>query len=222
MSDTHIKRYAGRRPPQFELIAGAVCLDFVNTLDDRFTDHPKELLESYLDLGRFAEDTQIVSTEDVDRLFAASQEFPQRARSSLETAIKMREAMHQIFWAIVQKRPVPSPALLILNQCIRAAAQHVEIVPANGRFEWTFEKVRDYDAPLWPIAKSAADLLASDELGLIRACAADTCQWLFLDTSKNHHRRWCDMKLCGNRAKFRRFYNRQKESDATARKGSAR
>jgi len=31
------------------------------------------------------------------------------------------------------------------------------------------------------------------------------CRWLFLDTSKNHTRRWCDMKVCGNRIKARRF-----------------
>src|SRR5437867_266741 len=38
-----------------------------------------------------------------------------------------------------------------------------------------------------------------------RACAADTCEWLFLDRTKNRTRRWCDMKICGNRAKARRF-----------------
>jgi len=40
-------------------------------------------------------------------------------------------------------------------------------------------------------------------------CAADDCAWVFLDTSKNHSRRWCDMKACGNRAKARRFNARQ-------------
>jgi len=68
-----------------------------------------------------------------------------------------------------------------------------------------------FEAPLWPIARSAAELLASEQVHFIRNCSSKTCQWLFLDTSKNHRRRWCDMKLCGNRAKVRRFYTRKKK-----------
>ena len=58
---------------------------------------------------------------------------------------------------------------------------------------------------LWPIIRSSADLLVSDELELVKICDNDECRWLFLDTSRNHRRRWCDMKVCGNRAKVRRF-----------------
>ena len=45
----------------------------------------------------------------------------------------------------------------------------------------------------------------------VRICGADDCLWIFLDTSKNRTRRWCDMKQCGNRMKARRFYERQKD-----------
>jgi predicted RNA-binding Zn ribbon-like protein len=222
MPQTHTRKFASRRAPRFEPIAGPVCLDFVNTLDDRFSDQPKELLKSYIDLARFAEDTQILHTDDVDRLFALSQEHPQPAQRSLEDAIRMREAMYQVIRATVDKKVVPAPALLTLNQYIQDAAHHAQLVPVNDHFEWSFGEARDFDAPLWPIARSAGDLLASDQPGLVRACAADTCQWLFLDTSKNHQRRWCDMKLCGNRAKFQRFYNRQKKANQTAQRGSQR
>jgi hypothetical protein len=61
------------RTPQFELIAGAVCLDFVNTLDDRFSDHPKELLASYRDLALFAADAGVLSHQQVDHLCAQGQ-----------------------------------------------------------------------------------------------------------------------------------------------------
>jgi len=46
----------------------------------------------------------------------------------------------------------------------------------------------------------------------VRVCASDTCGWLFLDTSKNHTRRWCDMKSCGNRAKARKYYSQKKRA----------
>jgi len=70
---------------------------------------------------------------------------------------------------------------------------------------------------LLPASRSAADLLASDQLAYVRACWSRTSwskdwQWFLLDTSKNHHRRWCDMSRCGNRAKVRRFYEKNKPS----------
>jgi predicted RNA-binding Zn ribbon-like protein len=55
------------------------------------------------------------------------------------------------------------------------------------------------------LAQSALDLLLAEDTPRLHACASDTCRWLFLDTSKNRTRRWCDMKTCGNRAKARRY-----------------
>jgi len=211
MPNSQTQKVARRRPPRFELIAGAVCLDFVNTLDDRFSSEPKELLKHYVDLARFAEDAGILETAQVDRLIERCYVTPEAAQRALAAAIRMREAMNAVFVAIVNKKSVPAMALMTLNQYVQAAAQHAELVPVNGRFEWRFDGLPiDFETPLWPIARSAADLLASDQLRFVRACASKTCLWLFLDASKNHRRRWCDMTKCGNRAKFRRFYARQR------------
>src|SRR5438093_1265585 len=66
----------------------------------------------------------------------------------------------------------------------------------------------DLRSPLAPVIKSTVDLLTSPAIDRVRTCAADTCEWLFLDTTKNRTRRWCDMKVCGNREKVRRFRSR--------------
>lgn len=201
-----------RRPPQFELMGGPVCLDFVNTLDDRFSDHPKELLSSYFDLARFAEDTGIVSHDQVDHLCAHSAESPEAAERALRAAIRLREAMSDVFYALVRGRPVPKASLAVLNSFLQEAARHASLVSNEGHFEWQFERAQDdLEAPLWPIARSASDLLGSDLLPYVRACASESCEWLFLDESKNHRRRWCDMTKCGNRAKVRSFYSRRKK-----------
>lgn len=207
------KKVARRRPPRFELTGDSLCLDFVNTLDDRPSGEPQELLKHYVDLARFAEDTGTLATEQVDRLMEKSYVAPEPAQRALAAAIELREAMYSIFTAIMSKKPVPAAALTTLNQYVQGAAQHSRLVQAEGYFEWRFDApASDFFAPLWPIARNAADLLASDQLAYVRACSSKTCQWLFLDTSKNHRRRWCDMKVCGNRAKFRRFYARQKNA----------
>lgn len=193
-------------------MGGAVCLDFVNTLDDRFSDHPKELLGSYRDLARFAEETQILSPHHLNGLRARGEETPAAAERARQSAIRMREAMSEVFYALVRGRPVPRASLATLNDFVQDAAQHAELAPVASHFEWQFERAQDnLEAPLWPIARSAADLLASENLQYVRACASQACEWLFLDESKNHRRRWCDMSKCGNRAKVRSFYSRQKK-----------
>lgn len=203
---------ARRRPLRFELEGGLVCLDFVNTLDDRPRDEPKELLTSFLDLARFAEDTGILTPSQVDDLVERSQVAPVDAQKTLRAAIELREALHAIFSAIMKKQAVPPLALAQLNGHVQYAAQHSHLVQARGQFEWKFDKLGAFDAILWPIARSAAELLASDQLKFVRACSSQTCQWIFLDTSKNHRRRWCKMDVCGNRAKAQRFYARRRKA----------
>jgi predicted RNA-binding Zn ribbon-like protein len=199
-----------RQPPTFELVAGNVCLDFINTLDDRPSAQPKELLTNYLDLVRFGEDTGLLDPGIVDYRFEHSHASPEATQEALSRAVELREAMHGVFSAVVEKRSVPTSALAILNAYIQEAAGQVRLAPANGRFEWRFDYLTSLGSVLWPIARAAGDLLASDQLPLVRTCSSPTCQWFFLDTSKNHHRRWCSMQQCGNRAKVRKFYARRR------------
>lgn len=192
-------------------MGGPVCLDFINTLDDRFSNEPKELLKSYIDLARFGEDTGILTDQQVDRLFEKSMQSREAAEESLAAAIQLREAMHKVFWSLIRKKPVPRGALYVVNQYAQEAARHMNVMAGEKGFEWRFEEAENFDAAWWPIARSAVDLLASDQLPFVRACASKTCEWLFLDESKNHRRRWCDMTKCGNRAKVRNFYTRQRK-----------
>ena len=204
------KEITRRRPPRFELTGGHLCLDFVNTLDERPSREPKELLKSYTDLARFAEDTGIMEISDLDELAKRSLMDPEAAAHALRAAIEQREAIHAIVAAVMKKQPIPAKELAQLNGHVQYAAEHSYLVKRNGKFEWQFDRLGGFDAIAWRIARAAAELLASDQLAFVRACSSKTCQWLFLDTSKNHRRRWCSMKLCGNRTKAQRYYARQK------------
>jgi len=202
--------------PAFELIGGDVCLDFINTLDDRPSAQPKELIVSFDDLGRFAEQSGILKQEQVIKLREQVRILPHEAEAAVSRAIELREALHTVFSAQIARRVPPPPALATLNAYIREAGQHSRLVLRKGRYEWRFdepvseETASTRDVILWPIARAAANLLHSPDLAMVRACSAPTCRWFFLDTSKNHHRRWCDMKVCGNRAKVKRFYAKKK------------
>jgi predicted RNA-binding Zn ribbon-like protein len=84
----------------------------------------------------------------------------------------------------------------------------MHLVGSGSEYDWEWLVDDDLVRVLWPVARSAAVLLVSEQLSRVRICDADTCRWLFLDTSKSGRRRWCDMKVCGNRAKARRHYAR--------------
>nr|WP_269091068.1 CGNR zinc finger domain-containing protein [Actinopolymorpha cephalotaxi] len=50
----------------------------------------------------------------------------------------------------------------------------------------------------------------------LKLCAAEDCEWAFLDASKNRSRHWCSMGSCGNRQKTRAYRARQKAADRAA------
>jgi predicted RNA-binding Zn ribbon-like protein len=208
MSETKPVR---RRPPKFELIGGNVSLDFINTLDDRPSAQPKELLKNYYELAGFGEDTGILTPAELDFFYERVHLAPDEAEEALRRARNLREALHDIFSAVMNQKTAPQVAMNRLNANLHDAALHSRLVQREGRLEWRFEDLTSsFNAMLWPIARAAADLLASPDVALVRACSSPTCQWLFLDTSKNHHRRWCSMQQCGNRAKVRKFYAKKK------------
>ncbi len=64
---------------------------------------------------------------------------------------------------------------------------------------------------LMPLANAAADLVAREDLTRVKRCGSDCCDMYFLDTSRNRSRTWCDMAVCGNRAKSAAHYRRSRE-----------
>jgi predicted RNA-binding Zn ribbon-like protein len=199
-------------PHQFLFVGGAPCLDFVNTVGSRSTPSSEEYLNEYSDLLEWARQGKLVGEPLARRLQKHADEHPQLAKRTLSDAISLRETIARIFLALAGGVE-PAPAdLERLNAALPRAMAHLEIAKAGHGYEWRWRGDDEaLDCMLWPAVRSAADLLlhADNRLGL---CEADTCGWLFLDTSRNHSRRWCDMGDCGNRAKARRHYKKRKKT----------
>jgi len=97
----------------------------------------------------------------------------------------------------------------LLNRELALARAHEHLAFSAGRFQLAWPANPDaLDQVLWPVVRSAAELLTGDELPRVAQCAGELCGWLFLDTTRNRSRRWCDMADCGNLAKVRRFRRR--------------
>src|ERR1700728_1053841 len=178
-----------RRPPFFELM-GNVCLDFINTLDNRPSGEPKELLKNYYDLARFGEDTGILTSEQLDFFYERVHLMPDEAKEAMRRAINLREALYAIFSAVMNKQTAPQDAMDTLNENLHDAALHSRLIQPEAMqpgmvrpetaqpdkaFEWRFDDMTSsYAAMLRPIARAAAHLLASADVALVRTCSSPT------------------------------------------------
>ncbi len=188
----------------FELIAGHPALDFVNTLDWRFRESgPEELMHDYDHLLRFATQSALLTPSQAQLIRRAA--TSRTASEALYSAFDLREAVAQIFYALMDEQTPPTGAIKKLNHHLHIAESNRNLAWSGSRLQPSWLSKNDPSLPVWLLAQSASDLLTSDAVHSIRDCADPQCRWLFLDTSKTPPRRWCDMKVCGNRMKARRF-----------------
>jgi predicted RNA-binding Zn ribbon-like protein len=203
------------RQSTFELSGGHAALDLVNTLDNRFrAEGPVELLKDYGGLLRFAQQSKLLDSGQVRQLATAAS--PEAGARAVRGARELREALAALLYGVLEERAPRAPELRTLEKHFREAARHTELrwqAPAGhtaaGQLAWRRDGfAQEAELPVWLLAQAAAQLLLSGDAARVHECDADTCRWLFLDTSKNHSRRWCNMKVCGNRMKARRFQAR--------------
>ena len=123
--------------------------------------------------------------------------------------------MADIFYAQLDGRRSSAAARTALERYFQAAHGALTLNwTQSPRVQWDWDRqAKNAEAPIWALALSAEDLMTSEAVFRVRSCDNPECRWLFLDGSKNHTRRWCDMKLCGNRIKARKFKARQKSSE---------
>jgi predicted RNA-binding Zn ribbon-like protein len=212
----------------FDLCGGHPALDFVNSLDDRFcADGPRERLVDYEQLLQFARQSALLS---VRQARALARSTTVAAAQALRAARELREALAAVLYAGAAGRTPPAPALRILEERWREASRHRELhwqplagsARARPRARWAWGSAANQaELPVWMLALAASQLLTSEDFERVRACGSETCRWLFLDTSKNHTRRWCKMKVCGNRMKARRFQARRARRMRTRRRSAA-
>lgn len=204
----------GKAPAEhtFDLSGGALCLDFANTVGDR-PSSTQEHLTGYADLLAWSRQAGVIDAAQARKLERRAARQKAEAKRVFDEAITLRECLYRIFSALAAgDRPKVSD-IDALNRGLVIVFSHRTVVEGDDGFEWRWAgPATALDRPLWPVLDSAATLLTSGEVHRIRECHGDPCSWLFIDRSRAQRRRWCDMKVCGNRAKARRHYQRTKKS----------
>ena len=196
--------------------SGHRALDFANTMDWHLTEHAKDRLRSYEDFTDWAEHGRVINTAQKRALDAEALAHPRQAEKALEAVRRFRDALQRVFdTQALDAKADPADLELIKAHYAKAASRaSVSVTGDEMALRWP-EISRDLEYPLSELAWVSMSLLLSDKRKLVGQCADDRgCGFLFLDTSKNHSRRWCSMEGCGNRAKAKRHYSAKAKSKA--------
>jgi predicted RNA-binding Zn ribbon-like protein len=204
---------AGDRPSRagsLALVGGALCLDFANTTSGRGTPMRLEHLRSWDHLLAWSEHVGII---DAARRMTFTELESMPTDAALKGALGLREAIHEMFGAAITRSP-PSPAALDrLNEVLSQSGAAARLASDGRGYAWSWPDLAA--APqslLWPVARSAAALLTGGDLARVKFCPGMGCGWLFLDRTRNGRRRWCEMEVCGSRAKMRRYHQRRRSA----------
>lgn len=113
--------------------------------------------------------------------------------ANVQTFLQLREAIDRYFRA----RTEGNDEREVLAELLEVVATALRLAPSEDSLECA-------------TARSALRLLGEPAAERMKICG--NCGWLFLDRSKNRSRFWCDMAVCGNRAKASRHYHRKKDA----------
>lgn len=193
----------------FDLSGGNLALDFANSQGGSRA-KPEEHLFTYDDLLVWARQTEIVDATRSRRLARIAGRHPTDAQKVFRRAIELREAIFRAFDARAAGRREPPDAIAAIDREARVAAAHWGLRSRDGEVGRAWDDGDALDRPIWPVAVAASGLLLERSEHIVKECSSETCDWLFIDRSRNRSRRWCDMRDCGNREKARRHYARSR------------
>jgi predicted RNA-binding Zn ribbon-like protein len=198
---------AGRLP----LVGGALCLDFTNTSSGRGTEHHLEHLQRFDHLLAWARHAGAIDEEALRAFAASAERSPAAAGRAVRVARRLRESLYVVIHAIVDRTAPPPEDLAALNRALKPALSAAVLAPAGRGLAWRWpDGAAKPERLLWPVLRSAAELLTGSGLERIKVCPGHGCGWLFFDRTRNGRRRWCEMEVCGSRAKMRRYHHRRR------------
>lgn len=208
--------HAARPAPPLKYVGGDLALDLVNTADWTSRGVANERLLDYDRLVKWAVGAGVVPSARAAGLRRAAAARPDEATRACAAARELRAILQRLFASVAGGRRDEAAWTDFggrLDEALRRLTLAPEPRRATGgsvaRWFWRDTDER-LDWLLWPVVRSAADLLASNEARRIRICDGPDCGWLFVDRSRNRLRRWCEMDTCGTTAKTLRRRRRNR------------
>lgn len=168
---------------------------FVNTVTHNEDEPADERLDHPAALTRWLRDHGVV-----DDGWAAD-------GSDLDRAIGVREALRELLHANHDGQPAPAEALELLAEASRSAP--LTVAMGSGDHATLAPTGQGMDRAVAGLLAIVHHAMHDGTWQRLKACRNDGCRWAFYDSSRNRSGRWCDMAVCGNRAKVRAYRERR-------------
>ena len=197
------------RAGSLPLVGGVLALDFCNTSSGRDTERHLEHLHGADDIVMWAEHAMVLDEARAAELRDRTARESAVAQALLRRALHLRDAIYRLNAALTQQAAPAQGDMDALAQEHATCLAKGQLATQDGAFGWTWDlDATPVEAVLGPIAASAMTLLTQADHARLKQCSGHQCGWLFLDVSKSNKRRWCEMEVCGNRAKQKRLRGR--------------
>jgi predicted RNA-binding Zn ribbon-like protein len=201
MHNPDSKRFE-RRPGTLSLVAGELALDFTNTESGRDSEKHFDHLQTAGDLLVWAVHAQLIGEKDARLFQRAVKNQNKLAHDLIASGKSLRDKIYKIYSCVVAGQQPPEKLLRSLTAAHREMLASATLTPKGNNYAWAWHsKAEPTAAILGPITLSALDLLVKADLTRVKQCRGNHCGWLFFDSTKNKSRQWCEMSVCGNRAK---------------------
>jgi len=195
----------GSRAGSLDLIGGELALDFANTSSGRGWPTHEDHLGRAGDIVDWARHAKVIRPDDAQWLHGAIGSDPRLAARLLRQARALREDIYVTGADIAAGRPAPEPQVERIARTHAACLARAHLTPVDGRYLWSWRVPESpIESVLGPVSLSALATLTQADLSRVKQCQGEKCGWLFFDATKNKSRRWCEMDVCGNRAKQKR------------------
>jgi len=185
-------------------VSGHPALDFCNTEAGWGTPEPGDYLRSYEYVVAWAKGAGLVGHDLSDRIRRRAARSAGEASRALDESRAFRNSLHAVLL-----KPRPGAEWNRVASLVAEGTSAAVLTPGRGAATWELPEGIGMRLPLLALARSAGELLTSDDVRSVRSCPGNHCGWLFLDRSNARKRRWCSMADCGNRNKARNFYRRE-------------
>lgn len=189
----------------WQLVGGHLALDLVNTVS--WQRNPQRTTERLSDPARLADWLAAAAPLHGVRCILTPPDLHSVAGTNALTAVRrLRDAGRAALVAHVEQTSVEARVVQIIRDGYYQALAAAEVTP-----ELPLRHRIDVTSPSQIetlLGLALGELCRRHDLDRLRRCADTDCGWFFLDTSRNHSRRWCDPGDCGNRNRVRAFADR--------------
>jgi predicted RNA-binding Zn ribbon-like protein len=188
-----------------DIVGGNSALDLVNTVSG-WNHDPEDWVPDIISLLVWAHMCHLLDTREKNAAARRAEASPAASERVLASLKELRFVLWALTDSLEHRKPTKPDDLSVINEWARRLAFSEQVIVTRNQLDFAFNRDTSVlELPALRVTAAALSLLRNPPAARIKTCPGQNCGWKFVDQSKNKSRRWCDMSVCGNLAKARKY-----------------